>query len=75
MLGGQAVGFDNSYICEYLNPPLTSVDIPRDKLGQMVADCLVSNVEGEVAGRELVLETDLVLRMSACRLIEDPIAT
>ena len=36
----------------------------------MVADCLVSNVEGKVAGRELVLETDLVLRMSASRLIE-----
>ncbi len=64
------VGFDNSYICEYLNPPLTSVDIPRGKLGKMVADCLVSNVEGKVAGRELVLETDLVLRMSASRLIE-----
>jgi LacI family transcriptional regulator len=64
------VGFDNSYICEYLNPPLTSVDFPRGKLGKMVADCLVSNVEGKVAGRELVLETELVLRMSASRLIE-----
>ncbi len=64
------VGFDNSYICEYLNPPLTSVDIPRGKLGKMVAECLVSNVEGKIPGRELVLETDLVLRMSASRLIE-----
>jgi LacI family transcriptional regulator len=64
------VGFDNSYICEYLNPPLTSVDIPRAKLGKMLADCLVSNVEGKVAGRELVLETELVLRMSASPLME-----
>jgi DNA-binding LacI/PurR family transcriptional regulator len=64
------VGFDNSYICEYLNPPLTGVDIRWGKLGQMVAECLVSNVEAKVPGRELVLETDLVLRMSAARLIE-----
>lgn len=64
------VGFDNSYLCEYLHPPLTSVDIPRGRLGKMVVDCLISNIEGKHAGRELVLETNLVVRESATCLIE-----
>lgn len=41
------VGFDNSYLCEYLCPSLTSVNIPRLRLGQMVVDCLVRNVENK----------------------------
>lgn len=61
------VGFDNSYLCEYLYPPLTSVNIPRSRLGKMVVDCLTSNVEAKEPGRELLLETDLVVRESATR--------
>ncbi len=64
------VGFDNSYLCEYLCPPLTSVNIPRNKLGKMVVDCLVRNVENKEPGRELLLETDLIVRESASRLVE-----
>ncbi|MHB8655731.1 MAG: LacI family DNA-binding transcriptional regulator [Terriglobia bacterium] len=64
------VGFDNSYLCEYLCPPLTSVNIPRDKLGQMVVDCLVRNVEYKEPGRELFLETDLIVRESTAPLIQ-----
>jgi DNA-binding LacI/PurR family transcriptional regulator len=58
------VGFDNSYLCEYLCPSLTSVNIPRLRLGQMVVDCLVRNVENKEPGRELILETDLIVRES-----------
>jgi DNA-binding LacI/PurR family transcriptional regulator len=61
------VGFDNSYLCEFLCPPLTSVDIPRRGLGKMVVDCLAGNVESKEPGRELKLETNLVLRESATR--------
>lgn len=64
------VGFDNSYLCEYLHPPLTSVNIPRDRLGKMVVECLVSNVERKEPGRELLLGTDLIVRESATRLRE-----
>jgi DNA-binding LacI/PurR family transcriptional regulator len=59
------VGFDNNYLCEYLYPPLTSVDIPRAKLGKMVVDCLIKNVEDREPGHELLLETELVVRESA----------
>jgi DNA-binding LacI/PurR family transcriptional regulator len=58
------VGFDNSYLCEYLYPSLTSVNIPRQRLGQMVVDCLVRNVESQEPGRELELETELIVRES-----------
>jgi DNA-binding LacI/PurR family transcriptional regulator len=58
------VGFDNSYLCEYLFPSLTSVNIPRQRLGQMVVDCLVRNVENKEPGRELILETELIVRES-----------
>jgi len=58
------VGFDNSYLCEYLCPSLTSVNIPRSRLGQMVVDCLVRNVESKEPGRELILETELIVRES-----------
>ncbi len=64
------VGFDNSYLCEYLHPPLTSVDIPRARLGKMVVDCLLSHIEGIHPGRELLLETNLVVRESATCLTE-----
>lgn len=62
------VGFDNNYLCEYLYPPLTSVDIPRAKLGKMVVECLIKNVENQEPGHELLLETNLVVRDSATRL-------
>ncbi|HZT68344.1 MAG TPA: LacI family DNA-binding transcriptional regulator [Terriglobia bacterium] len=68
------VGFDNSYLCEYLCPALTSVDIPRSGLGKMVVDCLASNIEFKEPGRELILETNLVVRESATRLGAVPIS-
>ena len=58
------VGFDNSYLCEYLCPPLTSVNIPRARLAHMVVDWLVRNVENKEPGRELILETELIVRES-----------
>lgn len=58
------IGFDNSYLCEYLCPSLTSVNIPRLKLAQMVVDSLVRNVENQEPGRELLLETELIVRES-----------
>jgi LacI family transcriptional regulator len=58
------VGFDNSYLCEFLCPSLTSVNIPRLKLAQMVVDSLVRNVEEKEPGRELLLETELIVRES-----------
>jgi len=61
------VGFDNSYLCDYLTPSLTSVNIPRDKLGRMVVEQLVRQVEEQAPGAALPLETELIVRESATR--------
>jgi DNA-binding LacI/PurR family transcriptional regulator len=58
------VGFDNTHLCEFLNPPLTTVNIPRDVLGQMVVSTLIKTAETQEPGQELVLGTELVVRKS-----------
>ncbi len=68
------IGFDNSYFCEYLSPPLTSVNIPRARLAQMVVDCLVRNVEYAAPGQELFLETELIVRESTAPPANPPAA-
>jgi LacI family transcriptional regulator len=58
------VGFDNTHFCEFLNPPLTTVNIPRDVLGQMVVSRLIKTAETREYGQELLLGTELVVRES-----------
>lgn len=58
------VGFDNSYLCEYLTPPLTSVNIPRGQVGRLVVETLLRMIENNDAGRELQVETELIVRES-----------
>jgi len=58
------VGFDNTGICEFLNPPLTTVDIPRRSLGRIVVSTLVNGAEKQAPGQELLLATQLIVRES-----------
>lgn len=58
------VGFDNSYLCEYLTPPLTSVNIPRGLVGRLVVETLLRMIENNESGRELYVETELIVRES-----------
>jgi DNA-binding LacI/PurR family transcriptional regulator len=58
------VGFDNTHLCEFLNPPLTTVNIPRDVLGRMVVSTLIKTAETLEPGQELLLGTELVVRKS-----------
>lgn len=61
------IGFDNSYLCEYTEPTLSSVDVPRERLGRLVVDTLLRNVEAGEPGCELPIATELVLRDSTAR--------
>ena len=54
------VGFDNSYFSRFLNPPLTTVDVPRGELSRLVVQSLLGNTSGKL----LRLSTELVLRSS-----------
>jgi LacI family transcriptional regulator len=58
------VGFDNTYVCEFMTPPLTTIEIPIEELGRSAVQLLMSSIEESAPGRELTLPTRLILRKS-----------
>jgi DNA-binding LacI/PurR family transcriptional regulator len=54
------VGFDNTYFSRFLNPPLTTVDVPRTELSRIVVSALI----GQESQRQLSLPTALIVRES-----------
>lgn len=58
-------GFDNIALAEFVTPPLTTADVPRGEIGRLICEALipVSN-EVPVAGHEIVVETQLIVRES-----------
>lgn len=58
-------GFDNIRLSEYSYPPLTTVQIPRDRIGRLAFQMLVPDKDGrKPPGREIVIDPELVLRDS-----------
>jgi LacI family transcriptional regulator, galactose operon repressor len=58
-------GFDNIKLAEFCSPPLTTVHIPREHIGHIIFDNIVGGGrEGRGAGREIVIDPELVLRDS-----------
>ena len=58
-------GFDNIQLSEFCYPALTTVHIPRDRIGHLVFQALVPDpAQGAVPGREVVVESKLILRDS-----------
>jgi len=56
-------GFDNIDFSAFTNPPLSTVNIPRQRIGEMVVEALLSHAEG-ARGSEIVIEPELVVRDS-----------
>jgi DNA-binding LacI/PurR family transcriptional regulator len=60
------VGFDDVPMAADVTPPLTTVHLPAQALGQTAAELLMQLVTGEeVAQRTVLLDTHLVARQSA----------
>lgn len=57
-------GFDNIRLSEYCDPPLTTVDIPRDEIGRLVFSALAPAAEAALPGREVVIEPRFIVRGS-----------
>ncbi len=59
-------GFDNIKLSEYASPPLTTLHIPRDTIGDLVCQalCAPGDQNGPAAGHETVIEAEMVLRES-----------
>ncbi len=57
-------GFDNSYLAVNGRVPLTTVEHPKEKLGEMAAELLVELIEGKGPGRTIVIPPKVVVRES-----------
>lgn len=57
------IGFDNTYLSEFMNPPMTTVHIPREELCKTAVEMLLEEGDNR-KGREVKIETKLVIRES-----------
>jgi DNA-binding LacI/PurR family transcriptional regulator len=62
------VGFDDIQSAAYINPPLTTVRQPLQKMGEIAARTLLDRIEGRVKyAPEIAIEPELVVRGSTAR--------
>ena len=59
------VGFEDSAVARYAQPPLTTVRQPIEEMGRQAARLLLAKVAGETGGMHLILDVELVVRASA----------
>jgi DNA-binding LacI/PurR family transcriptional regulator len=58
-------GFDNVLLSEFCYPALTTVHIPRERIGHIICDCLVPKPgKPVVENPEIVIDPELVVRNS-----------
>jgi LacI family transcriptional regulator len=59
------VGFDNTSACELLDPPLTTIHVPKQAMGQMAVNRLVDIITKKPSANiKIEVETTLVKRRS-----------
>jgi DNA-binding LacI/PurR family transcriptional regulator len=58
------VGFEDSAVARYAQPPLTTVRQPIEEMGRQATRLLLAKVAGEAGGMHLILDTELVERAS-----------
>jgi len=62
-------GFDDIDFAAFSNPPLTTVRVPAREMGEIAVEMVMAMIEGNSTGvRQVVLETELVIRDSCRRL-------
>jgi LacI family transcriptional regulator len=58
-------GFDNVKLSEFCYPALTTVHIPRERIGQIICDCLIPALDPPTTPEhEIVIDPELVVRES-----------
>ena len=57
-------GFDNVKLSEFCFPALTTVHIPRDRIGQIVCDFLTADSNSPGSGPEVAIDPEFVVRDS-----------
>ncbi|HHY81874.1 MAG TPA: LacI family transcriptional regulator [Clostridiales bacterium] len=61
------VGFDNTYLTEWVMPEITSVDIQPKQLGRMAVEVMIGHLEGREVPKDIVFDSQLVIRDSCCK--------
>jgi LacI family transcriptional regulator len=56
------VGFDNLEFAAHLTPPLTTIEVPAEKMGERAADFLIRQLAGDRQLEFIELEANLILR-------------
>jgi DNA-binding LacI/PurR family transcriptional regulator len=57
-------GFDNINLSEFTNPPLTTVNVPRERIGRLVFEALAPQEGQRVSSHEIVVHPEVVIRDS-----------
>jgi DNA-binding LacI/PurR family transcriptional regulator len=57
-------GFDNINLSEFTNPPLTTVNVPRERIGRLVFEALVPQEGQQVVSQEIVVDPEVMIRDS-----------
>lgn len=59
------ITFDNHPFAEYMDPPLTVIDVNTYKLGEKAAELLIGRIRNRNIGqKEVLIPTDLIVRQS-----------
>jgi len=59
------IGFGNDDMCDYVDPPLTSVFMPTDIMGKTAMELLIDQIEGrEIERKQILLPLRIVERQS-----------
>ncbi len=61
------VGFDDTSLCNYVSPSLTSIRQPAEEMGKVAAKILMELINGSSTVKKYVFSPDLVVRQSSCR--------
>jgi LacI family transcriptional regulator len=61
------VGYDDIAEIQYLNPPLTTVRVPKEKIGSAMAEHLFRILQGGHRKQPPVISTEVVIRESCAR--------
>ena len=61
------VGFDDLYISQYMDPPLTTVRQPMRQMGRMAMETLLQIFAGVESGHDIRVPGELIVRASGAR--------
>lgn len=60
----EIIGFNDISAASFMTPPLTTVRLPAEAIGQTAVDLLIERIEGRITSKSVVLDSELIRRGS-----------